>query len=83
MNVMDAVQVQEDLCKVISQVNEHSQPVTLTTDGGKNAVLVGEDDWNAIQETLYLNAIPGMARSLLNGKDTPLSSCIPESEVAW
>lgn len=83
MNVMDAVRVQEDIFSVISLVNEHSQPVTLTTNGGKNAVLVGEDDWNAIQETLYLNAIPGMARSLLSGKETPLSSCIPESEVAW
>ena len=54
-----------------------------TNAKGKNAVLVGEDDWNAIQETIYLNSVPGMADSLLRGKNTPPDECLCENEVEW
>ena len=36
------------------------------------------DDWNAIQETLFLNAIPGMAESIIEGGNTPLEDCLME-----
>ena len=49
----------------------------------KNAVLVGQNDWNAIQETMYLNSVPGMPESLLKGKETPLEECISENDVEW
>ena len=48
-----------------------------------NAVLVSEDDWNALQETVYLNSIPGMAQSLIEGRDTPIEQCVAEDEVEW
>ena len=48
-----------------------------------NAVLVSESDWNAIQETVYLNAIPGMAESIRSGMDTRLEDCVPEEDVEW
>ena len=64
-------------------VNESSQPVTLTNSKGKNAVLIGEDDWNAIHETMHLNAIPGMAESLIRGKNTSLDECLSENAVEW
>ena len=40
-----------------------------------SAVLVSSEDWEAIQETLYLLSIPGMRESLLNGMKTPVSKC--------
>ncbi len=40
-----------------------------------HAVLVSQDDWEAMQETLYLLSIPGMRESLIHGRDVPLSSC--------
>ena len=46
-----------------------------------NAVLVSEDDWNALQETIYLNSIPNMAKSIKEGIDTPLENCIPEENI--
>ena len=48
-----------------------------------NAVLLSEDDWNAIQETLYLNSIKGMAESIRNGVKTPVEDCISEDMVEW
>ena len=48
-----------------------------------NAVLVSESDWNAIQETVYLNSIPGMSESIQKGMDTPIEDCISEENVEW
>ena len=83
MNVMTATKARTNLFKVMETVNESSEPVTLTNAKGKNAVLIGEDDWNAIQETIYLNTVPGMAESLLKGRETPPGECVSESEVEW
>ena len=38
---------------------------------------------NAIQETIYLNSVPGMTESLLKGKNTPLEDCLSEDEIEW
>lgn len=83
MTSINAAQARTDLFKVIALVNETSIPVTLMNNDGKNAVLIGEDDWRAIQETLYLNSIPGIKESLISGRDTPLTECVPETEVDW
>ena len=63
------------LNQIVSEVNESSQPITITNNRGKNAVLVGEEDWKAIQETLYLNSIPDMSQSILASKEKDLSEC--------
>lgn len=52
-----------NLYRLIDQVNEESEPLTITAQRG-NAVLVGEGDWRAIQETLFLEAVPGLAASI-------------------
>ena len=48
-----------------------------------NAVLISESDWNAIQETIYLNSIPGMVESIKEGMDTAIEDCVPEEDVEW
>ena len=83
MTSINAVQARTDLFKVIDLVNETATPVTLTNSEGKNAVLIGEDDWHAIQETLYLISVPDMAESLINGRDASLAECIDEADVKW
>lgn len=83
MTAINATQARANLFKLLLFVNEQSQPVTLTNAKGKNAVLIGEDDWNAIQETLYLNSIPSTTESLLQGKKTSLEDCIQEQDVEW
>lgn len=48
-----------------------------------NVVLISEDDWSAIQETLYLDVIPGMTESILEGANESLEGCISEDMVEW
>ena len=68
------------LCSLIDEVNESHKPVLLV---GKNrsAYLVPEEDWRAIQETLYLMSIPGMAESIQKGMETPIEEC--SGEPGW
>ena len=49
--------------------------ISITKARAKNAVLISEDDWVAIQETLYLNSIPGMTESILESRDEDISEC--------
>ena len=81
MNAMNATKARTNLFKIMAFVNDNSQPLTLTNSNGKNAVLVGQNDWNAIQETMYLNSVSGMTESLIKGKNTPLADCLSEDEV--
>lgn len=57
-------QARSNLYQLVADVNAGSQQVTITNNRGKNGVLISEDDWNAIQETLYLNSIPEMTESI-------------------
>ena len=80
MTTVAATHAKSRLPELIERVGQAHTPITIT---GKrsNAVLISEDDWNAIQETLYLVSIPGMRESLIEGMRTPLDEC--EEELEW
>ena len=75
MTAISITKARANLYQTVSDVNEFSQPITITNTRGKNAVLISEDDWNAIQETLYLNSIPGMAESIIEARKEPIEEC--------
>ncbi|TVQ19141.1 MAG: type II toxin-antitoxin system Phd/YefM family antitoxin [Spirochaetaceae bacterium] len=74
MGTVNATNARKNLYRLIDDVNESHEPVTIT---GKStsAVLVSEQDWNAIQETLYLAAVPGMRESIRKGMREPIEEC--------
>ena len=73
MTSINITKARAKLNQIVSEVNEFSQPITIINNRGKNAVLIGEEDWKAIQETLYLNSIPGMSQSILASKEEEIS----------
>ena len=73
MTSIGIIKARAKLNQIVSEVNESSQPITITNNRGKNAVLVGEEDWKAIQETLYLNSIPDMSQSIVASKEKLIS----------
>ena len=54
----------------------------ITNDQGRNTVLV-EASRTAIQETLYLMSVPGIAEPIKKGGEKPLDECLSEKDVAW
>ena len=83
MGSITATAARKDLYNLIAGVNENCAPISITNSKGKGAVLVGEDDWAAIEETLHLNDIPGMAESLVAGMTEPIDECIGEDALEW
>lgn len=72
MTAINATSARKNLYQLIQDVNTNSTPITITNSRGKNAVLLSEDDWNAIQETVYLNSIPRMVDSILSANGESL-----------
>ena len=84
MTAISVTRARENIYQILSEVNDSSQPITITNNRGKNGVLISEDDWNAIQETLYLNSIPGMAESIIKAGKEPLEECaIYDANEEW
>lgn len=83
MDSVTATEARKDIYNLIASVNESCAPVAITTSKGKGAILIGEDGWSAIEETLYLNSIPGMAESIMAGGAEPLSECVGEDGLEW
>ena len=75
MTEISITKAKANLYQIVSDVNEYSQPIIITNNRGKNAVLISEDDWLVIQETLYLNSIPGMTESILESRNEDISEC--------
>ena len=73
MTLISITKARAKLNQIVSEVNEFSQPITIINNRGKNAVLIGEEDWKSIQETLYLNSIPGVSQSILASKEKEIS----------
>ena len=82
MSAINITNARKELYSLVEDVNRYSEPALIVSKKG-NAVLVSESDWNAIQETVYLNAIPGLAESIRSGMDTRLEDCVPEEDVEW
>ena len=80
MTTVTATEARKQLYKLLDDVSESHEPVQITGKRG-NAVLVGEDDWRAVQETLYLVSIPGMRESIIEGMKTPAKEL--EGDLHW
>ena len=80
MTSINATDARARLYRLIDEVSKSHEPVHIT---GKraNAVLLSEDDWRSIQETLYLLSVPGMRESIREGMETPIDEC--SEEPGW
>ncbi len=74
MKTISATSARSDLYRLIDGTLEDHEPVQITGKRG-NAVLLAEEDWRAIQETLHLVSIPGMSQSILAGMKEPVDRC--------
>lgn len=78
--VMTVSQARTNIYKIMDETAQTHQPIMIT---GKrnNVVMLSEDDWNAIEETLFLNSIEGMASSIKEAMDAPNSEF--SEDIEW
>jgi prevent-host-death family protein len=80
VTTLTASEARARLYGLVDETAESHEPIQIT--GKRNsAVLVAEEDWRAIQETLYLVSMPGMRESIRKGMRTPLRKC--SSRPGW
>ncbi|HLT12550.1 MAG TPA: type II toxin-antitoxin system Phd/YefM family antitoxin [Marinobacter sp.] len=80
MTGITATEARSNLYRLIDETAESHQPIVITGKRNK-AVLVSEEDWSAIQETLYLLSVPGMRESIREGMEIPVAEC--DEELDW
>lgn len=80
MTTFNATEARANLYKLIDETAISHQPIVIK---GKrsNAILVSEEDWNSINETLYLVSIPGMRESIIEGMQSDVDDC--DKELDW
>ncbi len=66
----------------VEQTIRYNEPLNISTKEG-NAVLLSEEDYSGIMETLYLVSMPGMREKIMEGMSTPLEDCMDEAAVEW
>lgn len=74
MKTITASKARANLYRLVEEIAESSEPVQITGKKG-NAILLSAQDWNALQETVYLLSIPGMRESIREGLEVPIEEC--------
>ncbi len=69
----------KNIFEFINQAIEYNDVINVNTKNG-NAIIMSEDDYNGLMETLYLSSIPGMKEKLIDGLNTELNDC---EEFEW
>ena len=80
MLTVTATEARKKLYNLVDNVAESHAPIQIL--GKRNsAVLISEEDWRSIQETLYITSIPGMRESIKTGLKIPVEKC--DNELKW
>ena len=79
MTTTNITQARTNLFKLAERVVNYNDTINVTTKDG-SFVMMSEEDYNGLMETLYLYSIPGMQKSIQEGIDTPLEDC---AELDW
>ena len=66
MSTINITNARQNLFQLVAEVNVGFNPITIVNNKGKNAVLISEDEWKSIEETLYLSSIPGLVEDINN-----------------
>ena len=79
MKTLTATQARIKLYKLLDEAASSHEPIQITSKRS-NGILISMEDWQAIQETLYLLSIPGMRDSIREGIATPIEECTKEPD---
>ena len=80
MTTLTATEARKNIYSLVDEVNESHEAIQIQGKRG-SAILIAEEDWRALQETLYLSSVTGMKKSILKGMKTPIRKC--SKKLVW
>jgi prevent-host-death family protein len=72
----------KNMSSYFKQAVRFNEPVIITSNEG-NAVVLSEEEYSSMVETLYLLSVPGMKKKIIDASNEPISQCVPLDEVEW
>ena len=82
MQNINVTNFRRNLFGLLEQTIKYNEPINIATKNG-NAIIISEDDYNDIMETVLVNSNPSLKTKITEGMNTPLSACVSEDEVPW
>lgn len=82
MTNINITNFRKDIYELLEKAIKYNEIINISTKNG-NAIVLSEEDYNGLMETVNLLNVPGMKDKLIKGKETPLEDCIAEDEVKW
>lgn len=82
MATVNITNFRKNLFEYLNQTIKYNEPLSISTKEG-NAVILSEDDYLGLMETLYLTSNPTMEEKLVKAKHEALADCVPEESVEW
>lgn len=72
----------KDIYELLEQTIKYNEPINISTKNG-NAVVISEEDYNNLIETLYISSVPGLKEDIMKGLKEDVDDCVDEEEVKW
>lgn len=82
MEAINITKARQNLYKLVKDANESHDPIYITGKDG-NAVLVSEDDWKSIEETLYLHSVPGLVEDIKASMNESIADMPNADDLEW
>ena len=82
MTHINVTNFRKNLYELLEQTIKYNEPINISTKNG-NAVVMSEEDYNDLMETLYISSIPGLKEDIIEGMKEPLEDYVDEDEVDW
>ena len=75
MNTLNVTNARKNLYKIIKSINDSHEPIHISGKNG-SVVMIAEEDWNAIEETIFLSSDPKLRKSIIDGMKEPVDKCL-------
>ena len=82
MTNVNITNFRKDIYELLEQTIKYNEPLNISTKNG-NAIVISEEDYNNLIETLYISSVPGLKDKITKGLKKDLKDCIDENEVDW
>jgi len=80
MSTINVTNARKNLYRIMKSINDSHEPVHISGKNG-SVVMIAEDDWKAIEETLFLTSNPGLRKSIIDGMNESVENC--STELDW
>lgn len=82
MTNINITNFRKDIYELLEQTIKYNEIINVTTKNG-NAIVISEEDYNNLIETLYISSIPGLKQDIMEGMKETIEECVDENEVEW